>query len=282
MSPKTVLVHLTDCASAPRLLAAALDIARAGRGHIVGLVVLPPAILVPAGTPGQADPIIIDAPRRSAQDLVTALEPILAATISSSGCTGSIEIADASDQTPARVMLDRAMTADIAVVGRTSAGWSRLEADAIAPDSIALGCGRPVLVMPDQPSPGGLGRRALIAWDGSSEAARAVFDALPILKSAAAVRIVWVAPENDPYLAVGLQPADAVAMLARHGVHCDACSVQRPRGLTGRTILEAASEFRADLLVMGCYGHSRLLEFVLGGASRYVLENATIPLLLSH
>ena len=81
-----------------------------------------------------------------------------------------------------------------------------------APDSVALGCGRPVIVVPDAPASGTFGRRVLIAWDGSREASRALFDAIPVLKTAEAVRIDWVAPEDDPYLAFGSQPADAVAM----------------------------------------------------------------------
>lgn len=281
MSPATVIVHLTSLVTAQRLLAAAHEIARPANGHIIGLVILPPVIIIPAGTPGQADPIVIDDQRRRGQELPGAIGPILAATLAGSGCTGEIVLADAGDETTASVLLERGMSADIVVVDRPPNGWSRLETTE-APDTLALGCGRPVVVVPDQPAGARFGRRVLVAWDGSREAARAVFDAVPILRSAEAVRLVWIAPENDPYLALGLQPSDVAAMLGRHGILCETQSVQRPRGMAGRALLESAADFRADLFVMGCYGHSRLLEFVLGGVSRHVLEHATIPVLLSH
>ncbi len=281
MSPNTVIVHLTHIASAPRLLSVALEMARPAKGHVIGLVILPPLVVLPAGTPGQADPIVIDKQRQHTRDLATAIAPVLATTLAASGCTGEVAVVDAADETPGSVLLDRAMTADLVVVSRYPAGWSRLETSD-APDSLALGCGRPVVVVPDQPASTPFGRRVLLAWDGGREAARALFDALPLLQSADAVHIAWIAPENDPYLAFGLQPSDVAATLGRHGIACEARAVQRPRGMAGRALLEAAAEFRADFLVMGCYGHSRLLEFVLGGVSRHVLEHATIPVLLSH
>lgn len=281
MSARTVLAHLSDLETAPSLLSAALSMARASNGHILGLVVLPPVIVLTSGTPGQPDPIIIDTQRRYAQQLAEQMKERLAATLAQSGCTGEIVVADAADSTPAQVLLDHAVAADFVVVRHAAEGWVRFET-ADAPDSVALACGRPVVVIPDEFTGAHFARRALIAWDGSREAARALFDALPLLMAAAAVQFEWVAPEDDPYLAFGLQPADVAAMLARHGITCELKSVQRPRGLTGQTILQAAAEFQADLLVMGCYGHSRLLEFVLGGVSRHVLEHATIPVLLSH
>lgn len=281
MTPNSILVHLTDLASAERRLSAALDIARPGKGHVIALVILPPVIVIPAGTPGQADPIVIDAQRQRARDLAAAVGPLLASTLAATGCTGEVAVADAADETPEQTLLDRARTADLVIVGRSDTGWSRLET-ADAPDSLALECGRPVVVMPDQSASSPFGRRIMIAWDGGREAGRALFDAMPLLEHADAVRVVWIAPEDDPYLAFGLQLADVVAMLGHHGISCETHTVQRPHGLAGRALLEAATEFRADLLVMGCYGHSRLLEFVLGGVSRHVLEQATLPVLLSH
>ena len=75
---------------------------------------------------------------------------------------------------------------------------------------------------------------------------------------------------------------DICAALARHGVKCEATEVAHPHTGVGRTLLARAAEYGSDLLVMGCYGHSRLREFVLGGASRHVLEHMTIPVLMSH
>ena len=76
---------------------------------------------------------------------------------------------------------------------------------------------------------------------------------------------------------------DICVALAPHGVKCEATEVAHPRSGVGRTLLVRAAEYGSDLLVMGCYGHSRLREFVLlGGASRHVLDHMTIPVLMSH
>jgi nucleotide-binding universal stress UspA family protein len=94
--------------------------------------------------------------------------------------------------------------------------------------------------------------------------------------------VVWVNPQEEAGSAADVPAGDICAALARHGVKCEATEVARPHASVGKTLLMRAAEHRSDLLVMGCYGHSRLREFVLGGASRHVLEHMTIPVLMSH
>ncbi len=126
------------------------------------------------------------------------------------------------------------------------------------------------------------GKKVLVAWNARREAARAVFDALPLLQQADEVKVVWVNPQAEGAAPVDVPAGDICAALARHGVKCEATEVAHPRSGVGRTLLARAAEYGSDLLVMGCYGHSRLREFVLGGASRHVLEHMTIPVLMSH
>jgi nucleotide-binding universal stress UspA family protein len=122
----------------------------------------------------------------------------------------------------------------------------------------------------------------LVAWNGRREAARAVFDALPILRGASDVKVIWVNPQSERERAQGIPAADICTALARHGVKCEATEQVAPRGGVGETLLARAREMGADLLVMGCYGHARLREFVFGGASRHVLRHMPIPVLMSH
>jgi len=147
-------------------------------------------------------------------------------------------------------------------------------------DTVALSAGGPVIAAPDTSTATRVGRNILIAWNGSRESARALRDALPLLTRAEQVSAVIVghpAAARD-----GEQALDQV--LRRHG--CRSVNVQRlPEG--GRppseVILQhAAHVAEADLIVMGLYGHSRIREFILGGASRQMLDDSPIPLLLSH
>jgi nucleotide-binding universal stress UspA family protein len=148
-------------------------------------------------------------------------------------------------------------------------------------EALIFGSGRPVLVLPSGAS-GALTSldRAVVAWDGSRAAARALADALPLLSSCREVTVVTVAGEKA--LPARADPEAAVAALGRWGVPAEA---ERSEA-RGRSAGEALSAFvtnrGADLLVMGGYGHSRLRDFFLGGATRTVLAQPPAPALLSH
>jgi nucleotide-binding universal stress UspA family protein len=149
------------------------------------------------------------------------------------------------------------------------------------PDRLATDSGRPVLIVPHTPRKKFALKRVLVAWNGRREATRAVFDALPILKKADAVEVMWLNPQYGVQMG-DLPAADLCAALARHGVKCEESAAISPKSSVGETLLFEATKYDWDVLVMGCYGHSRLREFILGGASRYVLKNMTIPVLMSH
>ena len=94
--------------------------------------------------------------------------------------------------------------------------------------------------------------------------------------------MIWVSPQLENEAARDIPAADICAALARHKVPCEATQHITPRGSVGNMLLASAKEMNADLLVMGCYGHTRLREFVFGGASRHVLERMSLPVLMSH
>lgn len=146
------------------------------------------------------------------------------------------------------------------------------------PDAIALGSGAPVIVVPQIGSTTQVGRRVLVAWNGSREAARAIRDALPLLKSAGTVVGVIVGHPPDA--------RDGEAVLEgyfdRHG--CVGSVIRLPKGEepVGDILLRHVARIDADLLVMGLYGHSRFREFILGGASQDLLKHSSVPLFLVH
>ena len=156
---------------------------------------------------------------------------------------------------------------------------SREQADGRSPIIAAsvFKSGRPVLIVPHiRPGPASLGK-ALIAWDGSAPAARALGDAMPLLKRAEHVTILEETCRSP-------ERYDGTALkqhLARHGI--DARFERTPTsGDIGKTLLSYAVEIDADLLVMGAYGHSRLREEIFGGTTKTIMGRTTIPVLMSR
>lgn len=150
------------------------------------------------------------------------------------------------------------------------------------PEAVVLGGGRPVLVLPYAGDFGVPSRHALIGWNAGREATRAVTDALPMLAQMKATTVMTINAEISERAHGESTGADIALYLARHGVNVE---VKREPGLgrdVGATLLSGAADMDVDLIVMGLYGHSRLLEFVLGGASRTILQTMTVPVLLSH
>jgi len=165
-----------------------------------------------------------------------------------------------------------ARTYDITLLVRGREGASGLAEDVI------FGSGGPVVLFPDHGALTHL-NHVVVAWDGSRAAARAVRDALPILGKAKAVTIVTAGDDKaiDADNVVALQ-----RLLSQHNVASDHVPAEPSSESIGRRLQQAALERGAGLLVMGAYGHSRLQEFVLGGATRDVIGNLQLPVLLSH
>ncbi len=146
-------------------------------------------------------------------------------------------------------------------------------------ESVLMDCGRPVLIIPYIGTHQTVGKRVLIAWDGGREAARAVGDAMPLLTKADRVTVVSVNREPDSQ-----RPGTgAVAEhLRRHGINADNQDAKIDDLAPSDYMLNKASDDGADLLVMGAYAHSRIRELVLGGMTRRILKNMTVPIFMSH
>jgi nucleotide-binding universal stress UspA family protein len=159
------------------------------------------------------------------------------------------------------------------------------EPNKVAPEDVIVegalfGSGRPVVVVPYIQKTGIKLDRIMVAWDASRNAARAAADAMPFLAKAKAIDVVMVAserPKSDE-----LAGADIGQHLARHGLEIEVKRIVATDTGVADTLLSHAADSGADFMVMGGYGHSRLREFVLGGATRDVLSSMTIPVLMSH
>jgi nucleotide-binding universal stress UspA family protein len=140
--------------------------------------------------------------------------------------------------------------------------------------------GRPVLIVPAAPLDSALEGTIVAAWDGSAEAARAFNDALTFLKPAK--RVVLLVGVTDGGEKGAPPTEDIEAHLKRHGVKVEVTRVPASEGDVGRLLLSQAKALNADMIVMGAFHHSRWREFILGGVTLTMLEEATIPLFMAH
>jgi nucleotide-binding universal stress UspA family protein len=169
-----------------------------------------------------------------------------------------------------------ARCADLTVVGQTAPEDNTVAIPADFPEVLCLAAGRPVLIVPYASRRVHIGERIMVGWDGSRKAARALSDSLPLLKRAKAVKILTLTALDE----AAKKQDDVLAFLQRHGISARGTIAEA--GDMGHALLAHVSGWSADLLVMGAYGHSRLRELVLGGATRTVLQSMTVPVLISH
>ncbi|QOZ53933.1 universal stress protein [Bradyrhizobium sp. CCBAU 53338] len=148
-------------------------------------------------------------------------------------------------------------------------------------EAIIFGSGRPTLVLPEATaSKEAELNRVIVAWDFSRAAARAVSDSIPILENAREVFILTVT--NEKAISSRRSSSELAKNLSRHGIDVVVEEVNAAGQAIGEVLAAQIASRRADLLVMGAYGHSRLREFILGGATRSILTRPPIPVLLSH
>ena len=139
-----------------------------------------------------------------------------------------------------------------------------------------------ILVVPYAGRFEAVGKRVVIAWNSSREAARAVHDAMPLLAAAEAVTVLTIDAREGPHGHGEMPGADISLHLARHGVKVQIEHTVSGDLPIGEVLLSRLADLAADLLVMGAYGHSRMRELLLGGATRSLLRSMTVPVLMSH
>ena len=279
MTYKTILLYLNDLRRAQRLLDTALPLANKMQAHLIALNVLPPYVVLPGGEIGGG--VTVDAHREAYRAEIAQLKAHFAEATRLNAAKAEWREADANFASATGTVIEHGRACDLIIASQKDSEWvlsSYLE----EPERLAMESGRPVLLVPNNgkivPTP----KRVTVAWNGRREAVRATFDALPLLVEADEVNILWVHPENDPEAAGDLPGADISAVLARHGIKCLASQTSAADRGVATEILRQANAFGSELIVMGIYGHSRLREFILGGASRDMLTQMDRLVLMSH
>ncbi len=274
---KDIVVNLTPGARDDAAARYAISVAEAFNAHVTGVAFTydpawPPAITDLGGSEilrslieknrgeSQATAQQFEAAAKRSQLTVQALTP-------EASLTGATE-----------TFASLARTYDLVVLKQSDA-----EVDVSAQNMIEatlFNSGRPVLIVPYIHKTGFSVKRVLVCWDGSRAAARAVADSLPLIAKANNVQVLTISTgkfdEND------VKGADIAEHLARYKLRTELARLPAPDIDVASAILSHAADIDADLIVMGGYGHSRLRDFVLGGATRGILQSMTVPTLMSH
>ncbi|WP_395711204.1 universal stress protein [Reyranella sp.] len=280
MTYKTILVHCDAGRGAPARLELAASLAERHQAHLVGLHARPPFEPAVDGTGTFAMDLLF----RDHEEALAASEAASAKAFAAAvkGKPIASEWRSAGGHADGLLPV-HARYADLTVVGQDdpepSAG---LPPPSNLTESVAFGAGRAALVVPFIGASKSVGRNVLLCWNASREAARAAAEAMPFLQAAETVTVLIVDPRATA-AGHGSEPgADVALWLSRHDVKV---MVQRDVAAdadVGGVILSRAMDHGCDLIVMGIYGHSRLRELVLGGASRTLLASMTVPVLMAH
>jgi nucleotide-binding universal stress UspA family protein len=177
-------------------------------------------------------------------------------------------------------LVDTARYSDLIVMSQTDSDYDVAHEPGL-PEEVVLESGRPVLVIPNKGDVSTIGQNIMVAWNSSRESARAVGDALPFMTGSKLVKIVELM-DDDRSAKDRPNAADIAANLKRHGVKAEDSETPLDDRDVGEYFLRRAKREKCDLLVMGGYGRTRVSEFILGGATRHVLQEMSLPVLMSH
>jgi nucleotide-binding universal stress UspA family protein len=272
---KDIVVHLTGSSEDMVRLAYANRLAEILGAHLVGLHVhvLPSVLTITDASGSTFLAELIETSNKEADEVAARLKTQLAAL----GAHTELRRLDVYPDEAGEVLAAEARVADLFVGTRPYGDPAKSE---YVEEAVLFGSGRACIFLPPKFSGAAKFDTVLVGWKNTRESARAVAEALPLMQLAKTVEVVTVSKGNDGPDVVE-DAADIGRYLARHGIKAEIRIVPR-RPTTAETLLHEAEASRADLLVIGGYGHSRLQEIVLGGVTRDVLKAASIPVLIAH
>ncbi|MFW5679604.1 MAG: universal stress protein [Pseudomonadota bacterium] len=274
MSFKTIVVHVDADSNRDERLTLGTALASRHDGHLIGLYPIEPPYLPPSlgELAGPVEAEMIEAQRQAAQARAEELETVFRERFRDGGLSVEWRTEEGD---PATVLARHGRYADLLVVPQGDEG--SVFPDASLAERIILDGSCPVLMVPREGHFAGFGETVLVAWNDSREAAKAVRAALPLLEDAKKVVLLQVDPPDGSDALV----IDKATQLARHGIRADAHHTVSAGVPIGEVLLSSIADHDASALVMGAYGHTRLREWVLGGATRSVLSSMTVPTLLA-
>ena len=272
---KDILVYADASKASQIRFAAASLLAKSFKAHVTALhVSVPPYIPVDVGAAG-VPPEVIEWQEEFEEDQATAARK----AVETFRKNARVDVEFRSirgDMATAVTMSSR--YADLIVVSQPDAAAGEQPTVDDLPETAILSAACPALITPRAGRVTSIGKRVLVAWNNTREAARTLSDAIPLMSGAQSVTLLEINAEHSAFDKQGR--IDVVKHLARHKIKAKVVTATAKD--VGAAILTRAKSLKADLIVMGGYGHSRLREFVLGGVTAHVLKNTTVPVLMSH
>ena len=280
MSYKTILVHVDQSRNVDARIRIAANIAISENAHLIGTAMTGVSrFLYESVTVNPDDSAIapyLEVLRQRGRQTLEKFDKLMQQT----GVL-SFESRLVDDEAAGGVSL-QAEYCDLVVLGQYDPDEVSPYLQADFPEYVVMNSGTPVLIVPYAGNFKSVGSRVLIAWNGSKESKRAVHNALPLLRRATVVEVA-IFNSSTQGEAHGEQPgADIALYLARHGVTVNVREEVTVETDVGNALLSLAADLSSDLIVMGCYGHSRFREVVLGGVTRTLLQSMTVPVLMSY
>jgi nucleotide-binding universal stress UspA family protein len=270
---KSVLLHINEDAGQESRLAAATDIVRRNNGHLICLQATPLDAYLLVGDPFGAAyvPSGIAQTLREREKMERARIEL---SLQDQGIDWEWRHAEGS---AAQVLTEHAKLADLVVLSLPEHEETMLPRRAPLAADVAVHVQSPVLAVPVSGTPRDYGGPAIIAWNGSSEAAHAVRLSLALLRAASSVHVVGI-KENEKLAS----STDVCGYLAEHGIKTETHQWPREDASVADALMAAAAKLDAEYIVLGAYGHSRMRETVLGGVTQDLIFASSVPLLLAH
>jgi nucleotide-binding universal stress UspA family protein len=284
MGFRDILVHLDTTPRSATRLALAADLATRHSAHLIGLSIadIPSVDLFRGSTmpllPASPEEVV-DRMRAEAAAALVPVEAMFRERLQRDGLSGEWR---STEGNRAAVLAMHCRYVDLTVVGQPNQYEAHDSRDDAMLEAALLSSGRPILVIPFAGEFPTLGRRILVGWNASREAARALHDAMPFLTHAEVVTVLAINPRHGIGEHGDVPAADIATHLARHGVKAEAAHTVAKDIGEGEALLSYAADIGADLIVTGAYGHSRMREMVFGGVTRTLLAEMTAPVLMSH
>jgi nucleotide-binding universal stress UspA family protein len=268
---KSILLHVYEDSGLESRMQAAFDLARAFESHITCLHAIPFEDYL------AKDPFVVARLPEEFSEKMRVLREAFQARIEKRLRTEGLPWDWVHvDDLPATALIRWSILSDVTIVSMAGPALYRDEPRPVA-GPVATGAEAAVLAVPEGLERLSTDAPAVLAWNGSPEAAAAMKAALPLLRLAPEVHLLEVEEKSPPY------PKDLAARyLSRHGVKVQIQQRQRQHGRMSAVIEESAIELGAGLIVMGAYGHSRLRETLFGGVTRDLVTECRLPVLLAH
>jgi nucleotide-binding universal stress UspA family protein len=280
---KTILVPLEDCEGAAAMLETAWLLGQSFESYIEGLFIkraLPGVVIADIGGYAAATPEVMESFAEEDQARGQRVRANFEDFAGSKGLTAT------AGDTPGAGWWDDneagdgivglyARVFDVTVVGRPVTGATAPAMTTL--ETVLFESGRPILIAPPS-APRSLGHNIVISWNGSTETARTIAFAMPLLARAQRVVVLAVEGVSVP----GPEAAQVALQLRRNGIPAESREVEAGGRGGGEAILAEAASLEADLLVKGAYTHSRLRQMIFGGATSHILAEATLPVFMAH